>query len=1064
MSRQLSDSGNIIPYRRADVVGGDDLSNIDLVQRVRRHAVDRPNHKAVAFGSEILTYRELIAAVDRLANRLREKGIGRQDRIALCAAPDVYVPVALLAIIELDAVYVPIGSDYPRARVRTVVDDVRPTMVLTTGDAEALFADLAIRVEDLTVLCAPLAAQPIPPTPSKTTDADEAYIFYTSGTTGTPKGIAIGHGGLRFYVRSAIEAYGIGPEDVVLSIARYSFSISLFELLSPLVAGGTLQLLGRDQVMNAAELTKALQQATVAHIGPSLLGRTLDYIEAAGIKPNTFEGLRHISSGGDVVRPDLLERMKRAFSHAEIYVIYGCTEIACMGCSYFARRDEVVEKTYVGKPFAGAEILLLDDDRPAAPGERGEVLFAGPGLLNGYINKPHLTEKKRAVIDGKVYFRTGDIGRLTPSGDLELLGRQDFQIKIRSLRIEPVEVEVHLRRVPGIHDAVVTAAEGRKDNRQLVAYLVTDPENCPSIPDIRARLSEHLPDYMIPTLYALLDRLPLNHNLELDRNALPAPETCRLLTLDEQVSLRTDTEARLVNIWRAELGKDAIGSTSDFFDLGGDSLIAVTLCLVMSEAFGVPIRPTDLCGTSRTIGALAKLIDDRRAAGSGAEADDEAARKRTTEDRPMPILPPAARFLKDRHSINLHRWNIAQLLESKSPLNPERVQEAVIAVARRHDSLDMRLSEDWAHWYSLPEAEAGDGMFGHVDLAAIPDHDLPQAIADLVEREQAGLDLQNGPVTRIVHIDLGPNRPHRLLVIAHHLAADGTSWPVLVRDLVWAYEHLVGHRPTPLVGRTGSYRAWGQAVLAMGRDADICAQLDHWTDRPWQAVDSLPRTGSGPNTNQSARSVEVHLSQAETEQLRNLLPRGASATELLIPTLARTIAKWVGSDWVLIDSLEDGRVVPNVDMAFTQSVGFMGFYVPLLLQAGEPGGKSLKVLGAEVRKARKVGYAHDALRYLADDPEVSESMSALPRAQVMFNYGRNMRSFLPDDTLFEEADESAGDTHSPLNARDYEIGAVADRVRGELTLKLVYSRNLHDKATIQALLDNWSEGLRSLLH
>ena len=1061
MNNQRTNAGNIIPYRRDDQSGREHLSGFDLVGRIEQHALDAPERRAVTFGATSWSYGQLVAEADRLVHRLRAEGIGRQDRIAVCAAPDLYVPVALLAILKLGAVYVPIGDGYPSARIRAVVDDVVPTIVLTAGGTGALFEGLRVRTADLADLCAPADVEAAPP--ASVDDADDAYIFYTSGTTGAPKGIAVGYGALRFYIDSAIETYGMDGGDIMLSTARYAFSISLFELLAPLVAGGTLWLLERDRVMTAPELSSVLQQATIAHIGPSLMQRLLDHVELSGIEPQSFDRLRHISSGGDVVPPELLERMKQSFQKAEIFVIYGCTEIACMGCSYAVPRDQVVDKTYVGKPFAGAEMLLLgDDDQPVATGETGEVLFAGPGLLNGYVNKPHLTEKKRVVRDGKTYFRTGDVGRLAPSGNLELLGRQDFQIKIRGLRIEPVEIEVHLRRVPGVREAAVAAADSRSGSRQLVAYLVTDADSCPSIPVIREHLSEHLPTYMIPTVYALLESLPLNHNLKLDRNALPPPETCRLLAVDEQVPPRTETETTLVDIWRAELGQDAVGITNDFFDLGGDSLMAVTLCLLVSEAFGVAMRPSDLYEKTRTIEALAGLIDRRRAAAGDVQADDTAL-DRTAEDQPLLLLPPAVRFLKERDNLDPHRWNIAQLLESSAPLDPKLVEQAVSLVAKRHDSLDFRLAADGEHWFSLPEDEAGAGMFGHVDLAAVPDNDLPQAIADHAEQEQAGLSLHDGPVVRIMHIDLGPARPHRLLVIAHHLAVDGTSWPVLVRDLVWTYEWLSGHRARPLSGRTGSYRAWGRALAAMGQDPSMLAEVDAWTDRPWQAVKPLPRNPSGQNTNQSARTVEAHLSLTETEQLRERLPRGASTTELLIPTLARALAKWIGSEWVLIDSLEDGRTLPKVDTVFTQSIGFMGCYIPLLLQAGQGSGQSLDDLGSAVRDGREQGYVHDVLRYLADDASVRQRMAALPRAQVIFNYGRNMRSFLPDDTLFEDADESPGNTHNPLNARDYALGAVADRVRGQLALKLVYSRNLHTKEDIHGLLDDWVAGLRSLV-
>ncbi|MGI9492570.1 MAG: condensation domain-containing protein, partial [Geminicoccaceae bacterium] len=465
-----------------------------------------------------------------------------------------------------------------------------------------------------------------------------------------------------------------------------------------------------------------------------------------------------------------------------------------------------------------------------------------------------------------------------------------------------------------------------------------------------------------------------------------------------------------------------------------------------------------------TIEELVGLIETRRQdAGGTAIRPDEGSRARTPADRPLPIMPPAARFLKERDNLDPDRWNIAQLLESEPPIDPALIKQAVGIVARRHDALDLRLTDDQSYWYTLPETKAGDGMTGHVDFSALSDQALPQAISDLAEHEHASLDLRQGPMVRVVTIDLGPDRPHRLLVLAHHLAADGTSWPVLIRDIIWTYEELSGHRQTSLVAPTASYRAWTEALLNMGADPDFLAKIDRWTNRPWHEVKPLPQTAGAINSNQSVRTVETRLGVAETNQLRALLPRGRSVTEILIPSLAHAVSRWTESDWVLIESLENGRNLPNVQTIFTQSIGFMGCYIPLLLHAGGEEGQGMAALGEEVRRARQEGYAYDVLRYLADDQEVRARMAALPRAQIIFNYGRAMKNFLPDDTLFRDAREPHGNTHNPMNPRDYVLGAVADRIDGQFALKLVYSQNLNDRAVIKNLLDDWAAGLQSLL-
>jgi len=510
---------------------------------------------------------------------------------------------------KLGAVYVPIGFDYPKSRIETIIEDLKPAIVLATGDCLALFDGETVEVRDLEQAGGEALPTEKGQVFTKADPDDIAYIFYTSGTTGAPKGIAVSYRGLGFYVSAAINAYDITTTDIMPSIAKYSFSISLFELICPLAAGGSLLMLERDRIMNAGSLAAELKKVTLVHIGPSLWRRMLAYIRDHDAGEDAFSNLRHVSVGGDVAQPDLLEEMKRVFPKAEVWVIYGCTEIACMGCTYFVPRDRIVDKTYVGKPYAGMEILLLgEDDAPVAPGEKGEVCFTGAGLLSYYVNKPELTQQKRVERDGRLFFHTGDVGRLNTEGDLELLGRSDFQIKIRGLRIEPVEVETHLRRAPGVKEAVVAAvAPDEGGEKKLVGYIVQDDRQQASVRDIRTYLAVHLPDYMAPSIFVELEELPLNQNLKVDRKALPALSEVSILSDGEMVAPRNDIETRLAAIWRAELKLDEIGVTTSFFDAGGDSLLAINLLMEVENAFGMALS-NDVFLRSATIEAMARIV------------------------------------------------------------------------------------------------------------------------------------------------------------------------------------------------------------------------------------------------------------------------------------------------------------------------------------------------------------------------------------------------------------------------------------------------------------------------
>ncbi len=299
--------------------------------------------------------------------------------------------------------------------------------------------------------------------------------------------------------------------------------------------------------------------------------------------------------------------MKRLFHNAEIYVIYGCTEISCMGCTYPALRDETVTKSWLGKPFSNVEVRLFDpEQRPVPIGQKGEIYLGGPGVTKGYLNLPELTGEKFLTIDGQRFYRTGDLARFD-HGNLEILGRVDFQIQLRGIRIEPAEIETHLRQAPGVREGVIAARELGTGEKSLIAYIVLEQTATRDVEPIRQFLKTKLPDYMLPVAFVLLDAMPVNLNQKLDRRALPPPSSENLAKLRATVSPRDDWEKQLVEIWENALDVHPIGIHNSFFELGGDSLQAVQILLQIEERWRKTLPITILTET-KSIEALAEVI------------------------------------------------------------------------------------------------------------------------------------------------------------------------------------------------------------------------------------------------------------------------------------------------------------------------------------------------------------------------------------------------------------------------------------------------------------------------
>ena len=588
-----------------------------LHQSFEAQCLARPEAIALRHRDQALSYAALNRRANQLAHHLLAQGIGVDDAVVVCVEPGLQIGVALLAILKAGAVYVPLDPSYPQPRIRAILEDIRPKLVLTNThllgslalDGVAHFA-FDVHAELLDGLAATNPALPLH-------ESQTASVYYTSGTTGKPKGVMASQANLRAWINLAQVRYGIGAHDVMPAIARFSFSISMFELMSPLVAGGTLLILDREHVLDLELLTRTLSGVTIFHAGPSLLKNLLAYIKRQGVDCSAFAGVRHASSGGDMIAPEVLESLKQVFGNAEVFVIYGCSEISCMGCTYPVPRETTLTRTFVGRPFDNVSVKLLDANlNPVPAGVVGEIFFAGVGVVKGYWHRPELTAEKFLDVGGTRFYRTGDMGRLSDDGWLEILGRNDFQINVRGMRIEIGEVEYNLRKAPAVRDGVVMAKATPSGDKQLVAYFVPDFERALERPAervaaIRRHMVEHVPDYMVPASYIELQVLPLNHNMKVDRNALPEPVLAsqRGASAVQVREPHTPTERALAAIWQRQLNLDAVGLDDNFFELGGQSLSAMEFVVAAKQELGASIDGMEVLRESLEV--LSGLCDER---------------------------------------------------------------------------------------------------------------------------------------------------------------------------------------------------------------------------------------------------------------------------------------------------------------------------------------------------------------------------------------------------------------------------------------------------------------------
>jgi amino acid adenylation domain-containing protein len=541
---------------------------------------------------------------------------------------------AILGILKAGAAYVPLEAGYPPERLRYMVEDSGVRVVLTS---RALRERLPASPPSLLLLddlaggdpaAPPAGAGGEPPRPALGPES-LAYVIYTSGSTGQPKGAAIEHRGVTRLVRRAgyVE---LGEETVTLQHSAMSFDTSTFEIWAPLLNGGVLALLDGD----SADIEGLARQ--VEERGVNTLWLTSGVLPLWAEHHRRELGLRYLLVGGDVVPPRSVEEIYRRDPEVTVINGYGPTENTTFSCCYRVPGErEGVAALPIGEPVRRTSVYVLDRHMRLQPvGCPGELHVGGAGVARGYVNQPRLTGRQFvpnpfSAEPGERLYKTGDVVRWLPDGNLGFLGRQDQQVKVRGFRVELGEIEAHLSRLPGIADSVVLASDARGTGNQLVAYLVPAPGDGGEPPAAglrercRSQLRRSLPEHMVPATYIVLERMPLTPNGKIDRRALPAPAESDL-EKKRFVAPRTATERRLCEIWQEVLKLEQVGVGDDFFALGGHSLLATRFISAVRESFDVEV-PLRMVFEKPTILEFATWLDIYNAA---AATDDGEAEER----------------------------------------------------------------------------------------------------------------------------------------------------------------------------------------------------------------------------------------------------------------------------------------------------------------------------------------------------------------------------------------------------------------------------------------------------
>ncbi|MFC7446955.1 amino acid adenylation domain-containing protein, partial [Rhodococcus daqingensis] len=826
---------------------GPDASAPTLVSLFDDQVSRTPDSVALTFDGESLTYSEFDARVNRLARRLMAEGVGAESLVALAMRRSFDLLIGMYAVIKAGGGYVPVDPDQPADRINHILEVAAPVCVLTTSRDGFTAEGLVLDIDTLDL-------SGLPGTP--VTDEDRcrridpsgiAYVIFTSGSTGKPKGVGIAHSAIVNRLLWMQAEYRLGPDDVVLQKTPATFDVSVWELFWPLQTGARMVIAKPDGHRDPLYLSRVIlaESVTTAHFVPSMLA-----VFAAEPTVHTCVALRQIFASGEALPPQTAEAVRKVLPQARLHNLYGPTE-AAVDVTY----HEVTEADSVTVPIGAAVwntgLHVLDQRLHQVPiGVAGELYLAGVQLARGYVGRAELTAERFVANpfepSGERMYRTGDLVRRAPNGELEYIGRNDFQVKLRGLRIELGEIETAMLAHPAVSQAVVLVWDGADAEQHLVAYLVGTAGVAPDVESISESLRLSLPEYMIPEAMVVLDELPVTAHGKLDRRALPEPslDTHRA----EYREPSTPAEVTVAAVFAEILGAERVGADDSFFDLGGNSLSAARVVARVNAALGSDVSLREVFDAP-TVAGLAQLAAG--SAGTGRARPELVAAVRP-ERLPLSLAQSRMWFINQFDTAS-PAYNLPLGIRLTGALDTQALAAAVTSVLERHESLRTVFPDDGQgpHQVVLPVDRLD------LDLNPVRVRDEAELVSHLGGLATQGFDVTVEIPVRPTLFELSATE-HVLLFLVHHIAADGASMAPLARDVVAAYAAFAqGGSPdrAPLEVQYADFAIWQRELLGEEDDPDslLARQVGYWvneldgipdlltlpTDRPRPAVQSM---------------------------------------------------------------------------------------------------------------------------------------------------------------------------------------------------------------------------------
>ncbi|GIQ69440.1 amino acid adenylation domain-containing protein [Xylanibacillus composti] len=1047
-----------------------------VVEQFTEQAKRTPHQPAVQFGERMLTYRELDRLSEAWAHTLRQCGAEREQIVGVAAERGIIQIAALLAVWKAGAAYLPIDPEYPEERVAFMIADSGLKLLLTDGkliaaipqevrqlrltdDGAGGLAEVAAGGEqaaaaggnqadavgtgqrndgrhignsashDLADARCEMPEQGANRLPVNR-PGDLAYVLYTSGTTGRPKGVMVEHRNVAAYVSAFRQQFRLTTADVVLQQAAFTFDVFVEEVFPALAAGATIAAVSKEELRQIPLLAERLAKSGVTVISCSPL--LLNELNRHPIP----DSLRLVISGGDVLKRS---HVARFLERCEVYNTYGPTETTV--CASYGRVEPDQERISIGRPIAHYKVYILDDrNLPVPVGMPGQLCIAGAGVSRGYLGRPEGMEEAfipSPFCEGDTLYRTGDRAKWTADGALIYLGRVDQQVSIRGYRVEPGEIERVLQRHEAVREAAVACRTDGSGDSYLCAYILANRDW--SRKELRSFMARYLPDYMLPSFVVELDALPMTVNGKLDMRALPDPRSGQR-EQSPQAAPRNEMDLRLIEIWKAVLDVEDVGLTDDFFELGGHSLKALALAHRIGQEWGLDVPVTLIFEASR----LADMSDELQA--MEAVAAEEA----------IPALPPQPHYPLSSAQKRLYfieqmegastAYNMPAAFRIEGELYPDRLARAWRELIRRHEAL--RTSYVLADGEPRMVVHAAEAVESEVKIAPMMDE---RAAREEMQHFVRPFDLSRAPLCRMQVLPLA-QQSSLVLIDVHHLAADAVTIELLFRDFEALY---LGRELPPLSVQYKEFAAWQQAP-----DGRALRQRAYWLDRlagDWPLMrfpTDYPKGERRELAGEGRVSLPLGTSLSRQVEARAVKHKATPYMYMLAAYFV-LLSKYTSQHDLIVGIPVVGRSLP----VWEQTAGM--FVNTLALRQQPAGDKSFEQFLAETKEALSGAFRHqDApLESVVEELQAAGGRQGVAMAELL----PTLFSYREERESYQFAGHSASWVPLRTGKAKFDFAIEAVRQADGYEMELVYASDLFRIETMEAFLRHYIHILDAVL-